>query len=351
LPKIKVGLIGVGNCASALVQGVYYCNGRIDPFGLKYPEICGFRPEDIEFVCAFDVAKGKVGKDLSEAIFALPNNVPKFTDVPRLGVEVLKGPVMDGLNEYARRVISVDPSKEVDVAESIRESGAEIVINLLPSGAREASYWYAENVLRARCAFINATPAIIASDPEFERRFRSAGLPIVGDDLMDQVGATFLHKAVLEALSGRGVRVLETYQLDVGGGMESADIERTWGVKRMIKTKTIESTLPYKASVVAGSTDFVEFLGNRRDSYVWVSGIYFGGAKFEVEIRLNTLDAPNAAPILLDVIRGVKVALERGEAGHIPSISAYGFKHPMKILPLREAERLFEEYVKNRLHW
>lgn len=346
MTKIKVGLIGVGNCASALVQSVYYCRDRGASAGLKYPVLGGFRPEDIEFVCAFDVARGKVGRDLSEAIFAPPNNAPKFTDVPRLGARVLKGPVMDGLNNYARSIISVDESGEVDVAGKLKESGAEIVVNLLPGGAREASLWYAEEALEAGCAFVNVTPTIIASDPLWEKRFREAGLPIVGDDLMDQIGATFLHKVLLEALSRRGILVSETYQLDVGGGTESADIERVWGAKRTIKTKAVESALPYKASVIAGSTDFVEFLGNRRDSYIWISGTYFGGARFEIEMRLNTLDALNASSILLDVIRSVKLALKRGDAGHIIPISAYAFKHPIRLLPLSEAEKLFEEYIK-----
>ena len=346
MPKIKVGLIGVGNCASALVQSVYYCKQIGDNAGLKYPVIGGFRPEDIEFVCAFDVVRGKVGKDLSEAIFAPPNNAPKFADVPKMGVEVLKGPVMDGLNEYARRVVSVDESKEVNVAEKIRESGAEIIVNLLPGGAREASLWYANEVLKAGCALVNATPTIIASDPSWSERFHKAGLPIVGDDLMDQIGATFLHKVLLEILSKRGILISETYQLDVGGGTESADIERVWGTKRMIKTKAVESALPYRASVVAGSTDFVDFLGNRRDSYIWVSGMQFGGLAFEIEIRLNTFDSPNAVPVLLDAIRGVKVSLVRCDSGHILPISAYAFKHPAKILPFSEAERLFEEYIR-----
>lgn len=345
MPKIKVGLIGVGNCASALVQGIYHYASGGNNLGLKYPELGGFRPEDIEFVCAFDIAKNKVGRDLSEAIFAYPNNMPKFAHVPRLGVNVFKGPVMDGLNEYARKILEIDPSSEVNVAENLKKSGAEMVVNLLPGGAQKASAWYANEALKAGCAFINATPTIIASDLEYAERFRKANLPIVGDDLMDQVGATFLHKVILEALYKRGVKISETYQLDVGGGTESADIERAWGTKRMIKTKTVESTLPYKASVVAGSTDFVEFLGNRRDSYMWISGIYFGNTKFEIEIRLNTLDAPNSGSILLDVIRGVKIARDRGEAGHILPISAYAFKHPAKILPLHEAEKLFEEYI------
>lgn len=345
MPRIKVGLIGVGNCASALIQGVYYCRSKGDNVKLKYPEIGGFRPEDIEFVCAFDIARGKVGRDLSEAIFAPPNNAPKFAEVPSLGIEVLKGPVLDGLNEYTKRVVEVDPTPEVNVAEKIKESGAEIIVNLLPGGAQSASLWYVNEVLRAECAFINATPTLIASDSSWDERFRKARLPLVGDDLMDQVGATFIHKAVLEALNRRGIQILETYQLDVGGGTESADIERAWSAKRAIKTKTVEMVLPYRASVVAGSTDFVDFLGNRRDSYIWISGEYFGGARFEVEIRLNTLDAPNAVSVLFDVIRGAKLALLRGESGHILPISAYAFKHPAKVLPLHEAERLFEEYI------
>ncbi|MEM2341633.1 MAG: inositol-3-phosphate synthase [Candidatus Bathyarchaeia archaeon] len=346
MPKIKVGLIGVGNCASALVQSVYYYKYKGKDTGLKYPIIGGFSPDDIEFVCAFDIAKGKVGKDLSEAIFAPPNNSPKIAEIPKLGVEVLKGPVMDGLNEYTRGIIDVDSSNEVDVADRIKESGAEIIVNLLPGGARLASLWYANEVLKARCAFINATPTIIASDSSWSERFHDSGLPIVGDDLMDQIGATFLHKVILEALVKRGVLISETYQLDVGGGTESADIERVWGTKRLIKTKAIESVIPYKVPVIAGSTDFVEFLGNRRDSYLWISGLQFGGLTFEIEVRLNTFDSPNAAPILLDVIRGVKVAFLRGDSGHILPISAYAFKHPAKILPLTEAEKLFEEYIK-----
>lgn len=348
MAKIKVGLVGVGNCASALVQGVYYYrNSEMRKHvGLKYPNIGGFSPGDIEFVCAFDIAKGKVGKDLSEAIFASPNNVPKFSDVPKTDVIVFKGPVMDGLNDYTKDLIKVDPSEEVNVAEKLKENNVEIVVNLLPGGAERASLWYAGEALKAGCAFINATPTIIASDLKWIKRFSEMSLPVVGDDLMDQIGATFIHKAILETLNKRGILISESYQLDVGGGAESADIERVWGTKRMIKTKTIESTLPYMASIVAGSTDFVEFLGNRRDSFIWISGVYFGGFPFELELRLMTFDAPNAGSILLDVIRATKIALNRGDVGHILPISAYAFKHPVKLLPINEAEKLFEEYVK-----
>jgi myo-inositol-1-phosphate synthase len=351
LSKIKVGLIGVGNCASAIVQGIHYYRDKKENeecLGLKHPYLGGYHPKDIEIVCAFDIAQGKVGKDLSEAIFAPPNNAPKIAEVPDMGVKVLKGPVIDGVGEYAKRLIQIHNSFEVDVAKNLKESGAEIVVNLLPGGSPKASIRYAEESLKAKCAFINATPTLIASDDAWSQRFEKAGTPIVGDDLMDQIGATFIHKALLEALNSRGVIVSETYQLDVGGGTESADIERVWNTKRMIKTRSVESVLPYKTSVVAGSTDFVEFLGNRRDNYFWISGIYFGGAPFKMDIRFSVIDGPNAGSIMLDVIRGVKLALERGEAGCILPISAYAFKHSNKILPLSEAEKLFEAYIQQR---
>ncbi|MEM2111071.1 MAG: inositol-3-phosphate synthase [Candidatus Bathyarchaeia archaeon] len=351
MSKIKVGLIGIGNCASAIVQGIYYYRDKEreeECIGLKHPYLGGYHPRDIEIVCVFDIAQGKVGKDLSEAILAPPNNTLKFAEVPRMGVKVLKGPVLDGVSEYAKRLIKIDNSAEVDVAKNLKESGAEIVINILPGGSLKASLRYAEESLKARCAFVNATPTLIASDDSWNQRFKKAGVPIVGDDLMDQIGATFLHKALLETLNSRGVLVSETYQLDVGGGTESADIERVWGTKRMIKTKSVESVLPYKTSVVAGSTDFVEFLGNRRDNYFWVSGIYFGGSPFRMDIRFSAIDGPNAGSIMLDVIRSVKLALERKESGDILAISAYAFKHPSKILPLLEAEKLFETYIQQK---
>jgi len=352
LSKIRVGLVGVGNCCSALVQGVQYyknLNKEEECIGLRHLYLGGYHPRDIEFVCAFDISSGKVGKDLSEAIFAKPNNTLKFAEVPELGVKVLKGPVLDGVSEYAKKIVKVDDSDEVDVAQKLKENGVEIVVNLLPSGSPKASARYAEEALKAGCAFVNTTPTLIASDAAWSERFMKAGLPVVGDDLTDQVGATFLHKVLLETLNRRGVRVSETYQLDVGGGTESADtLERAWKAKRMIKTKSVESVLPYKAQVVAGSTDFVEFLGNRRDSFFWLAGLYFGGVPLRIDIRLSTLDAPNAGSIMLDVIRGVKIALERKEAGHILPISAYAFKHPMKILPLLEADKLFENYTQQK---
>ncbi|MGB9853827.1 MAG: inositol-3-phosphate synthase, partial [Candidatus Bathyarchaeales archaeon] len=267
MTKIKVAIVGVGNCASALVQGIhYYSKFEDDKYtGLRKLFLGGFHPKDIQVVAAFDIDSRKVGKDLSEAIFASPNNAPKILDVPSYGVTVHKGPVLDGVGEYTKRIVQLSDLPQVAVADVLKESGAEIVLNLLPSGAVKASEWYASQSLKAGCAFINATPVFMAANTAWAKRFEEAGLPIVGDDLIDQVGATTLHKTLLQLLSERGVRITETYQLDVGGGTESLDtLERTREVKRTVKTESVKAALPYEAQVVAGSTDYVDFLQNRR---------------------------------------------------------------------------------------
>jgi len=349
MPRIKVALIGVGNCASALVQGVYHYGDvekEEEAIGLRHLYLGDYHPRDIEFVSAFDIEARKVGKDLSEAIFSPPNNTLKFADVPKMNVPVWKGPVLDGVGEYLRNVIKISESPEVDVAQKLRESDADLVLNLLPSGAIKASRQYAEEALKAGCAFVNAAPTFVASDAAWGKRFKEAGLPVVGDDLVDQVGATILHKTLLKMLADRGVRVSETYQLDVGGGTESLNtLERARDVKRILKTKSVETALPYKALVVAGSTDYVDFLENRRDSYFWVKGFYFGRIPLHLDIRLNTVDAPNAGSVLFDVLRGVKIALDRGIAGPLLSLCAYAFKHPPQMFQLEMAEQWFEDFI------
>ncbi|MGD8506753.1 MAG: inositol-3-phosphate synthase [Candidatus Bathyarchaeota archaeon] len=349
MAKIKVALVGVGNCASALAQGIQFykkADNKKEALGLRHLHLGEYHPKDIELVCAFDIEERKVGKDLSKAIFAPPNNTSKFADVPQLNVPVLKGPILDGVGAYLKEIVKVSPSPESDVAQKLRESKADILLNLLPSGATKASRWYAEHALQAGCALINATPSLIAGDAAWNKRFEDAKLPLVGDDLMDQVGATILHKTLLKLLSERGVRISETYQLDVGGGTESLDtLERTREVKRSMKTKSVETTLPYKAAVVAGSTDYVDFLKNRRDSFFWIQGLYFGRVPMRLDMRLSTVDAPNAGSILFDVIRATKIALDRKVAGALLSVSAYAFKHPPQLLPLDVAEQWFEDFV------
>jgi len=349
LPKIKIALVGVGNCTSAFVQGLHYysnCEKQEDCIGLRYLFLGGFHPRDIQIVAAFDIDSRKVGKDLSEAIFAPPNNTLKLADVPQTNVTVHKGPVLDGVGEYTKNIVQVGSLPEVNVADMLKGSGAEIVVNLLPSGAVKASQWYAEQALGAGCAFVNATPAFVASDAAWAKRFEEAELPLVGDDLIDQVGATTLHKTLLKLLSMHGVRITETYQLDVGGGTESLDtLERTRDVKRTVKTKSVETALPYKAAVVAGSTDYVDFLQNRRDSYFWIKGLYFCKVPVRIDLRLSTVDAPNAGSALFDMIRAVKIALNRKLKGVILPISAYAFKHPPQLIPIETAEKMFTDFI------
>ncbi|NWF87285.1 inositol-3-phosphate synthase [Candidatus Bathyarchaeota archaeon] len=353
MPKIKVALIGVGNCASALVQGLqYYGNSKKEDeaIGLRHLVLGGFHPKDMQIVAAFDIDSRKVGKDLSKAIFAQPNNAPKIIDVSPSDVIVHKGPILDGVGEYIRNVIQISNQPETDVANILKESNAEIMLNLLPSGAVKASQFYAEQALGAGCAFVNATPTFIASDVAWAKRFEKAELPLVGDDLIDQVGATTLHKTLLKLLSLNGVRITETYQLDVGGGTESLDtLERTRDVKRAVKTKSVEATLPYKAEVVAGSMDYVDFLQNRRDSYFWIRGLYFSKTPMQIDLKLSTVDAPNAGSVLFDVIRAVKIALNKQMKGAIQPVCAYAFKHPPQMVPLETAETMFAEFIANNV--
>jgi len=353
MSRIHVALVGVGNCASALIQGVQYygeAEKEDEALGLKHLFLAGYHPRDVEFVSAFDIEARKVGKDLSEAVFAKPNNTLKIADVPKLNVKVMKGPVLDGVGNLVKNVLKVSEQPCADVAEALKDSGSEIVVNLLPSGAEKATEWYAEQALNAGCAFINASPVFIASNNRWASRYEKAKLPVAGDDLSDQVGSTAVHKTLLKLLSEQGVRISETYQLDVGGGTESLDtLDRTRELKRTVKTQSVESVLPYKASVVAGSTDFVDFLQNRRDSFFWIKGFYFGKVPMLLDLRLSTVDAPNAGSVLLDVIRATKLALDRKIAGSLISVSAAAFKHPPRMLSIQDAEKQFQDFVSGKL--
>ncbi len=345
----KVALIGVGNCASALLQGLEFygkSDKKGDSTGLRNPLLAGLTPRDIKVVAAFDVDERKVGKDLAEAIFAAPNNAPKVADVPKTGVVVQKGPLLDGIGDSAKSIVKISSRPDADVASVLKKAGAEIVLNLLPSGASKASEWYAEQALTAKCAFVNATPNFIASNRAWAEKFAAAGLPLVGDDLVDQVGSTALHKTLLQLLSKNGVKICETYQLDVGGGTESLEtMDRTRDAKRAIKTEAVASALPYKTEVVAGSTDYVDFLQNKRDSYFWISGVYFCNAPMRIDLKFSTVDAPNAGSVLFDVIRAVKLAMDKKQKGAVEQICAYGFKHPPQMLTLEAAEEAFRQFV------
>jgi len=349
MPQVKVALIGVGNCASSFIQGIQYyakLQKPEDQIGLRNPTLAGLSPKDIQVVAAFDVDQRKVGKDIAEAIFAQPNNAPKICDISQTGVKVSKGPLLDGVGKSTKALIQISNAKDADVAKVLKDAGAEVVMNLLPSGAAQASQYYAEQALAAGCAFVNATPNFIASDPAWAKRFQDAKLPLVGDDLVDQVGSTALHKTLLKLLSDNGVRINETYQLDVGGGTESVDtMDRTRDTKRTIKTDSVSSALPYKTEVVAGSTDYVDFLQNKRDSYFWISGVYFCNAPMKIDLKFQTVDAPNAGSVLFDVVRAVKLALTKKLGGAVEPVCAYGFKRPPQMLPLETAEQQFAKFV------
>ena len=349
MPKVKVALIGVGNCASSFIQGIQYY-GKLekpeDCVGLRNPVLASLSPKDIQVVAAFDVDDRKVGKDLSEAIFAKPNNAPKVSDVPQTGVKVSKGPLLDGVGNQTKAIVQVSKSPDADAVKVLKAASTEVMINLLPSGAAKASQWYAEQALLAGCAFVNATPNFIASDPVWAKKFETAKLPLVGDDLVDQVGSTSLHKTLLKLLSDNGVRINETYQLDVGGGTESVDtMDRTRDAKRTIKTESVAASIPYKAEIVAGSTDYVDFLQNKRDSYFWISGVYFCNSPMKIDLKFQTVDAPNAGSVLFDVVRAVKLALSKKLKGAVEPVCAYAFKRPPKIVPIDAANKEFQRFI------
>ena len=352
MDDIKVALIGIGNCASALVQGVeFYKNAKAngDVIGLNHTDFAGYHVCDIKFVAAFDVVEGKVGLDLSEAVFAEPNNVMRFSEVPKTGIKVLRGPLLDGVDDNLRALVRISNDKEADAAKALKESGAEMAINLLPGSAQEATEFYANACLEAGCAFINGTPIEIASNPEWSEKFNERGIPLVGDDIQDQLGSTVLHRNILQLLVSRGVRVDKSYQLDVGGGAESLDSHyRGRFRKRDVKTSAISQDLPYDAPLVAGSSDYVPFMNNERESYFYVQGRQFGGAPITIDIRVEMTDGPNAGPILFDAIRGTKLALKREIGGALESISAYGFKKPPKPTTMYRAERWVEEFLLNK---
>ncbi|MEM4250801.1 MAG: inositol-3-phosphate synthase, partial [Candidatus Bathyarchaeia archaeon] len=278
------------------------------------------------------------------------NNTPRFTEVPQTGVVVRKGPILDGLGSYVKERIPTDSSRPVNIQDLLKESGAEILVNLLPTGASRAARFYANEALRSGCAFVNATPSRLATDPLWRKRFQRAGLQLVGDDVKNQVGSTILHEALLSTLSRRGVRIRESYQLDIGGGMESLnalDRERYW-IKRRVKIAAIRSVVPYRFQVAAGSSDYVEFMKNSRTSHFWIEGEYFGDARFTLDMTLDVVEGPACAAVLVDVVRAVKVAKDRGIYGAPTEICAYGFKMPPKRLAFDEASKLFASLASSR---
>jgi myo-inositol-1-phosphate synthase len=361
--KVKVAIAGVGNCASALLQGIsfygnnYYSNdngheGNNPDIseGLIAYTLGDIRPSDIEFVAAFDVVESKVGRDLAEAIFASPNNTIKISDVPSTGIKVHKGKVLDGVGRRLNERVKISDNPAADVSKILKESGAEILINYLPVGSREATQYYVEQCLDADVSFINAIPVFIASTPKWQQAFADKNLLCAGDDVMSQLGATVLHKTLVKLFVDRGVKLDETYQLNVGGDMDFYNMldEERLEDKRISKTSAVAAMAPYEVPMRIGPSDFVGFLANDKVCYINLRGRYFGKVPVEVDVKLKVVDAYNSAGVMIDAIRGTKIAIDRGITGQLDSVSAYCFKHPPVQKPYLEAKNSFMEFIEGK---
>lgn len=354
MAKVKIAIAGVGNCASALLQGITYYKIPDAPeeiVGVTQYNIKGMTPSDIEIVAAFDVNRDKVGKDLSEAIFAKPNNTIKITDVEKMGVKVQRGPVLDGIGKYLKPVVKVSNEPEVpSVAQAIRDSGAELLVNYLPVGSTNAVQLYAHEAIKAGVAFVNAMPVFIASDPNWQNRFRDAGLATAGDDVMSQLGATVLHKTIVKLCVDRGVKVDETYQLNIGGDTDFLNMleESRLVDKRISKTSAVRAMSSYEIPTRIGPSDYVPFLDNDKICYVWLKGRYFGNIPLTLDLKLHVVDAYDSAGVMVDAIRGTKIGIDRGVKGQLESISAFCFKHPPIQMPYNEAKQAFIDFVEGK---
>jgi len=352
LGKIRVAIAGLGNCAASLVEGVEFYRNRTEGIipGLMHMNFGGYFIKDIEFVAAFEVNSLKIGKDISEAIFAEPNKV-RFAEVPPTGVKVAAGPILDGVAPHMResfKVYDEERVKAASVAEVLRESRADMLVNYLPVGSREGTRHYAQAALDAGCAFVNCIPEFIASDEAWAKRFEERRLPVAGDDIKSQVGATILHRVLTELFLDRGVRIEETYQLNIGGNtdFENMTVEERLKTKRISKTEAVKSLLPYDVPTRIGPSDYVPFLGDKKICYIKILGRSFGGLPIYLDAKLQVEDSPNSAGVVIDVIRAVKIALDRGIGGPLTSISSYSFKHPPVQVPDEEAKKLVEEFIK-----
>lgn len=346
--KIKVAIIGVGNCASALVQGVSFYTRKPDHAGIMYPMIGPYRVSDIRFVAAFDVDKRKVGKDLSEAIFSQPNCAKKFSEVAPIGVVVEKGEVLDSVAPHMREIFLVDKTPPCHVSQRLRDAGAEICICYLPVGSAEATRFYANAALEAGAAFINAIPEFICSDEAWSEKFRERGLPCVGDDIKSQVGATIIHRVLARLLQDRGHVINSTYQLNIGGNTDFLNMkdESRISSKRISKTNAVTSILDSKNfGVRIGPSDYIPHLEDNKICYINIKGKQFGDVPFELDVKLSVEDSPNSAGVITEVIRAVKLALDRGIHGNINAISAYAFKSPAVQIRDDQAKKDFEAFI------
>ena len=339
--KVRVAIIGVGNCANSLIQGVHYYR-KAKPQdqipGLMHVNLGGYHISDIEFSAAFDIDRDKVGKDLSDAMWGGQNNTIRFTDVPRLGVPVHRGMTHDGLGKYLKQKITKAPGPTADIVQILRDTKTDVVVNYLPVGSEQATKWYVEQVLNAGCAFINAIPVFIGREPYWQNRFAERGLPIIGDDIKSQVGATILHRVLVNLFNDRGIRLERTSQLNVGGNMDFYNMlerERLES-KKISKTNAVTSQLPYEIdadNVYIGPSDYVPWLTDRKWAHIRLEGAAFGDVPLNMEVKLEVWDSPNSAGVIIDAVRCAKIGLDRGLTGTLEAPSSYFMKSPPVQVP------------------
>jgi myo-inositol-1-phosphate synthase len=352
--KIRVGIIGVGNCASSFVQGLSFyrhaCANEPAP-GLTNVEIGKYHVDDVEISAAFDVKTNKVGRDVAEAIFAAPNNTRRFANVAPVGVSVARGRTLDGLGRYLRQEIKESDAPEVDVVDVLGSTRTDVVVSYLPVGSQRATEWYAERVLEAGCAFVNCIPVFIASNPEWRRRFEKRGLPIIGDDIKSQVGATIVHRVLTNLFRERGVRLDRTYQLNFGGNSDFQNMlerERLES-KKISKTQAVISQLDVPLmpeDIHVGPSDFVPWLGDRKWAYIRMEATTFGGVPLNLELKLEVWDSPNSAGVVVDAVRCAKLALDRGIGGALAGPCSYFMKSPPDQMTDHEARESTLEFIR-----
>lgn len=354
--KIRVAIIGVGNCASSLVQGVEYykdAKGKDVIPGLMHVDLGGYHISDIEFSAAFDIDKNKVGKDLSEAIYAKPNNTKVFAKVPRLGVKVHRGMTHDSLGKYLSKIITKAPGKTDDVAGILRKTKTDVVINYLPVGSEEATKWYVEQVLNAGCAFINCIPVFIAREEYWQARFKEKGLPLIGDDIKSQVGATILHRVLTNLFLDRGMPILHTYQLNTGGNTDFLNMkeEERLTSKKISKTNAVVSQIQNrgmnigKDDVHIGPSDYVPWQKDNKVCFLRIESKHFGDVPMNLECRLSVEDSPNSAGVVIDAIRCIKIALDNGISGALLGPSSYFKKSPPVQFDDHAARKMTEDFI------
>ena len=352
--KVRVAIIGIGNCASSFIQGIqYYSKLKSksgDLNGLIHQEVDGYRVEDIEVVAAFDIDEAKVGKDLSEAIFSGPNNTIKFAEVPQSGIIVQRGMTHDGIGKYVKDKVIKAAGETVDVEAILKKEKCDVVISYLPVGSEEATKWYVEQILKAKCGFVNCVPVFIAREEYWRKRFEKAGVPIIGDDIKSQVGATITHRILTQLLKDRGVSLKNTYQLNFGGNTDFLNmLERERLIsKKISKTQSVVSQVgnPIGSdNVHIGPSDFVPWLNDRKWAYIRIEGEGFGGTPLNMELKLEVWDSPNSAGVVTDAVRCCKVAIDRGLKGAILGPAAYFMKSPPIQYSDNEAKIMVDEFV------